>query len=454
MDYRIIIVSIIVMILIGVLSKKIGLLKENDVETLNNIVINIALPCMIFNALYTADVSLLPKLSILTVYILITSLIVGILTYSLLHFLGWERKKIWSLVTVVVLGNTGFLGYPITHGIFGNEGIGVALATGFVTLMILIFGEITPKTLASNNAEKFVLAFAPIISFFRIVFMPIVFILNVFTHIMMKAFGDLSSTGPTVTQEDLKTIVNVSHEEGVLEDDERKMLHNIFAFGETEIKEIMTPRIHVEDVKDDISYDELIDFLKNCQFSRIPVYRNEDSDDIVGVLNIKDLLLADVDQEQFDIKNYMREPYFVYEFNQISDVFESMRKDHVTLAVVLDEYGVMSGIVSLEDIVEEIVGEIDDEYDQEDDDVVALADNQFLLDGSLDIDEVNEECGTSFESEEFESIGGLVLGAVGGVPEINQKVVIDNGLFVIEKIEKNRIETLRLTVIEDEKQDT
>ena len=365
-----------------------------------------------------------------------------------------------QLLSTILVGNNlvniaaSSLTTSFVISVFGNEGIGVALATGFVTLMILIFGEITPKTLASNNAEKFVLAFAPIISFFRIVFMPIVFILNVFTHIMMKAFGDLSSTGPTVTQEDLKTIVNVSHEEGVLEDDERKMLHNIFAFGETEIKEIMTPRIHVEDVKDDISYDELIDFLKNCQFSRIPVYRNEDSDDIVGVLNIKDLLLADVDQEQFDIKNYMREPYFVYEFNQISDVFESMRKDHVTLAVVLDEYGVMSGIVSLEDIVEEIVGEIDDEYDQEDDDVVALADNQFLLDGSLEIDEVNEECGTSFESEEFESIGGLVLGAVGGVPEINQKVVIDNGLFVIEKIEKNRIETLRLTVIEDEKQDT
>ena len=365
-----------------------------------------------------------------------------------------------QLLSTILVGNNlvniaaSSLTTSFVISVFGNEGIGVALATGFVTLMILIFGEITPKTLASNNAEKFVLAFAPIISFFRVLFMPSVFILNVFTHIMMKAFGDMSSNGPTVTQEDLKTIVNVSHEEGVLEDDERKMLHNIFAFGETEIKEIMTPRIHVEDVKDDISYDELIDFLKNCQFSRIPVYRNEDSDDIVGVLNIKDLLLADVDQEQFDIKNYMREPYFVYEFNQISDVFEAMRKDHVTLAVVLDEYGVMSGIVSLEDIVEEIVGEIDDEYDQEDDDVVALADNQFLLDGSLDIDEVNEECGTSFESEEFESICGLVLGAVGGVPKINQKVVIDNGLFVIEKMEKNRIETLRLTVIEDEKQDT
>ena len=123
MDYRIIIVSIIVMILIGALSKRIGLLKEEDVETLNNIVINIALPCMIFNALYNADVSLLPRLSILTVYILITSLIVGILTYSLLKILGWDSKKIWSFMVVVVLGNTGFLGYPITQGIFGNAGL-------------------------------------------------------------------------------------------------------------------------------------------------------------------------------------------------------------------------------------------------------------------------------------------------------------------------------------------
>ena len=152
MDYRIIIVSIIVMILIGTLSKKIGLLKENDVETLNNIVINIALPCMIFNALYTADVSLLPRLSILTVYMLITSLIVGVLTYLLLNFLGWDKRKIWSIVIVVVLGNTGFLGYPITQGIFGNAGMiravfcDISTSIIFVVLsfiLILIFdGEI------------------------------------------------------------------------------------------------------------------------------------------------------------------------------------------------------------------------------------------------------------------------------------------------------------------------
>ena len=152
MDFRIIIVSIIVMILIGALSKRIGLLKEEDVETLNNIVINISLPCMIFNALYTADVSLLPRLSILTVYMLITSLIVGVLTYLLLKSFGWDKRKIWSMVIVVVLGNTGFLGYPITQGIFGNEGMiravfcDISTSIIFVTLsfiLILIFdGEI------------------------------------------------------------------------------------------------------------------------------------------------------------------------------------------------------------------------------------------------------------------------------------------------------------------------
>lgn len=138
MDFRIIIVSIIVMIFIGVFSKRINLLKEEDVETLNNIVINIALPCMIFNALYTADVSLMPSLSILTVHMLITSLIVGILTYSLLKFLGWDERKIWSLVIVVVLGNTGFLGYPITQGIFGNAGMLRAVFCDISTSIIFV----------------------------------------------------------------------------------------------------------------------------------------------------------------------------------------------------------------------------------------------------------------------------------------------------------------------------
>lgn len=362
-----------------------------------------------------------------------------------------------KLLTSILVGNNlvnigaSSLTTSFVISILGNEGLWVAIATGFVTLMILIFGEITPKTLATRKAESIVLGFAPVLNSLNIIFTPIDVILQLITQLIIKLFGGEADGGPTVTQEDLKTIVNVSHEEGVLEDEEKEMLHNVFEFSDTEIKEIMTPRIHVADIDDDITYPQLVEFLKECQFSRIPVHKEDDTDDIIGVLNIKDLVIRDVDHEHFDVKDYMRPAYFVYEFNQVSDVFEKMRNDHISLAVVLDEYGVMSGIVSLEDIVEEIVGEIDDEFDDEEHDVIELANHEFLLDGTMDIDEVNDECGTNFESEDFESIGGLVLGAVNGSPVLHQKVAIGNGIFTIEKIDKNRIEQLKLTIIGKEK---
>jgi putative hemolysin len=364
-----------------------------------------------------------------------------------------------KLLTSILVGNNlvnigaSSLTTSFVISLLGNEGLWVAIATGFVTLMILIFGEITPKTFATRKAESIVLGFAPILNLINIICTPIDVVLQLVTQLLIKLFGGDVVDGPTVTQEDLKTIVNVSHEEGVLEDEEKEMLHNVFEFSDTEIKEIMTPRIHVADIDDDITYHELVEFLKECQFSRIPVHKEDDTDDIIGVLNIKDLVIRDVDHDHFDVKNYMRPAYFVYEFNQVSDVFEKMRNDHISLAVVLDEYGVMSGIVSLEDIVEEIVGEIDDEFDEEEPDVIELANHEYLLDGTMDIDEVNDECGTNFESEDFESIGGLVLGAVNGSPELHQKVVIDNCIFTIEKIDKNRIEQLKLTIVEKEKEE-
>lgn len=357
-----------------------------------------------------------------------------------------------KLLTTILVGNNlvnigaSSLTTSFVISVFGNEGIGVALATGFVTLMILIFGEITPKTLATKNAEKLALQFASFIRFLVIIFTPIDVILSAVTHLLLKIFGGEGNQGPTVTQEDLKTIVNVSHEEGVLEDEEKDMLHNVFEFSDTEVKEIMTPRIHVADIDDDISYQDLIQFLKECQFSRVPVHRADDTDDIIGVLNIKDLVLAQVDPNHFNVTKIMRSPLFVYEFNQVSDAFETMRAGHTTLAIVLDEYGVMSGIVTFEDIVEEIVGEIDDEYDQEDRDIIELPNHEYLLDGSMDIDDVNDECGTDFESEDFESIGGLVLGAVGGSPKLHEQVVINHCIFTIEKIDKNRIAQLKLTI--------
>lgn len=332
--------------------------------------------------------------------------------------------------------------------IFGNEGTGVAIATGVVTLAILIFGEITPKSLATKNAESISFGICRFIKLITFIFTPVVMILNIISSVFIHLLGGDTDNGPTMTEEDLKTIVTVSHEEGVLEDEEKEMIHNVFEFGETEIKEIMTPRIHVVSVPDDVTYNELMKAFKESQFSRIPVH-SESYDEIIGVLHIKDLMLSKVVKSKFDVKEFMRETFVVYEFNHISDVFESMRKEHVSLAIVLDEYGVMSGIVTLEDIVEEIVGEIDDEYDEVENSIVNLGNGIYLIDGSLNIDEVNETCLTTFDSDDFESIGGLVLGQCNGSPELNQVLKIDNVLLTIKEIDKNRIVQLQLELLDD-----
>lgn len=331
--------------------------------------------------------------------------------------------------------------------IFGDGAQTVAIATGVVTLCILIFGEITPKSLATQNADKLVFALAPFIRFVCIITKPVVFVLNIITGFIIKLLGGNQEHGPSLTEEELKTIVTVGHEEGVLEKEEKEMIHNVFEFGETEIKEIMTPRIHVESLPDDCTYDELMNVYHDAQYSRYPIH-DESFDEIIGVLNMKDLLFIDIDKEYFDVKKYMRETFVVYEFNQVNDVFASMRKEHATLAIVLDEYGVMSGIVTFEDIVEEIVGEIDDEYDDTSDDIVKINDHEYLVDGSLNLNEVNDEIDTHFESEDFESIGGLVLGEFSGVPKIKDKIEFPGVTIIIEKMHKNRIELLRLIIHE------
>lgn len=340
----------------------------------------------------------------------------------------------------------------IVISIFGNSASLVAAASGVVTLLILVFGEITPKTFATKNADRIALFMSGFVSFICFIFTPVVFLLNIITGFIIKLLGGNKDNGPTMTEEDLKTIVTVGHEEGVLEEEEKEMIHNVFEFGETEIKEIMTPRINVDSIPDDCSYQELMEIYKRGQFSRYPVH-SESFDEIVGVLNVKDLLFFNIDPDEFEVKDYMRDTFVVYEFNEVGDVFAAMRKEHVSLAIVLDEYGVMSGIVTFEDIVEEIVGEIDDEYDDEDDDmVIKLSENEFLIDGSLNLNEVNDKVGTDFDSEDFESIGGLVLGEVSGVPEIDEEVQIDNVLFRIVKMHKNRIAQLKVTILEEEEE--
>lgn len=332
--------------------------------------------------------------------------------------------------------------------IFGDGAEIIAYATGIMTLLILIFGEITPKSLATKNADSLALTLTPFVRFTYVVATPVVLFLNIITGFFIRLLGGDKASGPTLTEEELKTIVTVGHEEGVIEKEEKEMIHNVFEFGETEIKEIMTPRIHVESLPNDCTYDELMEIYHKERFSRYPVH-DETFDEIIGVLNVKDLLFYDIDRDHFDVKDYMRDIFVVYEFNQVNDVFASMRKEHATLAIVLDEYGVMSGIVTFEDIVEEIVGEIDDEYDDNDYSIIKINNHEYLVDGSLNLNEVNDELGTNFESEDFESIGGLVLGQFSGVPKVNDRIHFAHTTIIICKMQKNRIEQLRI-LIKDE----
>ena len=362
-----------------------------------------------------------------------------------------------SLLSTILVGNNlvnigaSSLSTVLAVEFFGDAGAGIA--TGAVTLVILIFGEITPKSIATKYADSISLAIAGTIHFFVTILKPIVVILNSVTGFIVRLFGGDRQIGPTLTEEELKTYVTVSHEEGIIEEEEKEMIHNVFEFGDTEIKEVMTPRIHVVSISDDVTYDELLEIYKEQRFSRIPVHNSEDNDDIIGVLNVKDLLLVDIDKENFNVRDYAREAFVVYEFNHISDAFERMRSNKKSsLAIVLDEYGVMSGIVTIEDMIEEIVGEIDDEYDIEEETIKMIGENTFLIDGSVSFNEINDVLGTNFQSDDFESIGGLVLGEIGE-PELHRELKIGRATLSIEKIHKNRIEQLKMVFVDTEKKD-
>lgn len=323
-------------------------------------------------------------------------------------------------------------------------GLGAAIATAVMTVLILIFGEITPKSVAAANSERASLRLAPMVSVVIKLFSPITRILMFVTNGFVRLLGGSTDLAqPFITQEELKTIVNVSHEEGVLEGDERKMINNVFAFGDSQAKDVMTPRTDMIAINLEATYDDVVCSFKTEQFSRIPVYQ-ETPDDIVGVIYIKDLILNNVTRENFVITEVLREPYFTYEFKRTAQLFEDMRQKHIPIAIVLDEYGGTAGVVTMEDLVEEIVGDIADEYDLHEDEIEVIQEDEYIVDGAARIELVNEMIGTRFESEDFDSIGGFVLGELGGLPEPGEIIQIDGVTFKVEEIDKNRIETLRI----------
>ena len=329
--------------------------------------------------------------------------------------------------------------------IFGDGG--VAIATAVMTVLVLVFGEITPKTIAANSPEKVAVVVSKPISIIMKITKPIVWVFNLLTGIIFKITGiDNDGVKPFITEEELKAMVNVSHEEGVLEMEEREIINNVFQFGDMQAKEAMIQRLDMVAIDIEDSYDEIIELFKSEKLSRLPVYQ-ESIDDIVGILNIKDIIfLSDEEIENFDIKDYVREAFFTYEFKKITQLLEEMKKEKTQMAIVVDEYGGTAGLLTIEDLVEVIVGDIDDEYDEEEEEIVKINDNEYLVEGSTKISDVNEQLGINLESEEFDSIGGFIIGYLKRIPEENEIIEVEDVKFKVESIDKNRINKIRIFV--------
>lgn len=329
--------------------------------------------------------------------------------------------------------------------VWGNYAVG--FMTGALTLIILIFGEIIPKTWAMNNSESISLFYSGIIRGLMTLLTPVIFVIDKLANGILRVLhidGDNKNTG--ISENELKTYVDVSHEGGAIESEEREMIYNVFDFGDAVAKDIMVPRIHMTTISISASYEEVLSTFRASMFTRIPVY-DEDIDHIVGVLNIKDFILVK-DHEKFQIKKILREAYYTYEYKKIADLMMEMRERSFNISFVLSEYGTTVGMITMEDLIEEIVGEIRDEYDEDEEElIVETGPGQYLVEAGMKLDDINDALETELDSEDFDSIGGLMIEQLERIPEDKETISLDNDIILqAQGINKNRILKVLITL--------
>lgn len=329
-------------------------------------------------------------------------------------------------------------------------GSAVAIATGIITVLILIFGEITPKTIATINADKIALSYAYPIHFIMVVLTPVSIVVNVLSRgILFLLRVDPNARLNIMTENELRTIVDVSHEDGVIEEKEKEMIYNVFDLGDAKAKDVMVPRVNVTFADVESSYEELLDIFREDKFTRLPVYE-ETTDNVIGTINMKDLLLFG-NTKEFHIRDILREAYFTHEHKSISELLVEMRQASLNIAIVLDEYGETAGLITLEDILEEIVGEIHDEYDENEEEFFKqINDYEFIVEGSMNLDDINDRIELDLESEDYDSLGGYIIERLDRLPDIKDEIVIENGVrIVVDSLDKNRIEKVHIYLPED-----
>ena len=322
---------------------------------------------------------------------------------------------------------------------------GVSITTGILTLIILIFGEVTPKNLATRRAEKLCFLYVHPIYALTILFTPIAFIINSISNGLMFLLGmRKDDRESTMTESELRTIIYVSHEEGVIENEEKEMISNVVDFGDSMAKDVMIPRIDVSFVPSTASYKEVFNAFKQDMYSRMPVYE-ESKDNVIGILNLKDFFTYEGRPEDFRISDYLRKPFFTYEYQKTSELLVQMKTESFNFAIVLDEYGATSGIITLEDLLEEIVGEIRDEYDvDEEDEIIQLRDGEYMVDGGTKLEDINEAFGCHIESDDYDSIAGHIINVLEHIPAEGEQIRDGHIRFVVEAMDKNRIDKIHV----------
>jgi CBS domain containing-hemolysin-like protein len=310
--------------------------------------------------------------------------------------------------------------------LWGNRAVGIA--TGILTFVVLMFGEIIPKTWAMQRAEFISLIFAPIIRLLMTILTPVIFLVDMLSNWILRLLH-ISSEGNnfSITEKELKTYVDVSHEGGAIESEERTLIYNVFDFGDTVAKDIMIPRIQMTTVPLSATYQELLSTFQSCMFTRLPVY-DEDPDHIIGIVNIKDFILVK-DKEKFSLKKILREAYYTYEYKNVSDLLMEIRETSCNIAFVLSEYGATVGMITMEDMIEELVGEIRDEYDADEEELIQeTEEGQYLVEGGMKLDDINDALNISLDSEDYDSIGGLMLEKLDRLPQDQETITLENGI--------------------------
>lgn len=359
-----------------------------------------------------------------------------------------------KMLSAILIGNNivnisaSSLSTIVVTRAFGDMYVGVG--TGILTLLVLIFGEITPKTSATLYSETMALRFAKPIYMIMQVLTPVIFIVDKLSQGVLRLLHvDPNKKQDAITEDELRTIVEVSHEEGVIESDEKKMIYNVFDFGDSVAKDIMVPRIDMTFIDVNATFSEVIEVFREVKYTRYPVYE-ETTDNVIGIINIKDLLLTE-NQKKFCIRDYLREPLYTYEFKKTADLMVELRKTQNNIAIVLDEYGATAGLITLEDMLEEIVGEIRDEYDEDEEDLIRrIGPREYVVEAAMKLDDLNDQLGLDLESEDYDSIGGFIIGLLDHLPEEGEEVTHRNLRLVVDQVDRNRIDKIHLYIQEEE----